>query len=176
MVRNAAGTKHYKHKLWRLSILIKRYWCASVKRSEKTLLKFKHCARYKAAFYVTVVNRFVLNVVSSGWWFLGLHLVLCRHFDTSLVPWLRVLTGYACNIATFSTKQGLHLLELFWYGRARLVKYNCIYCSKWINSKLSLFMCNLSSLVFLGDILHAQFFIKTNKSNPVPIQFSKILK
>ena len=66
MVRSAAGTKHCKHKLWKLSILIKHCRCACVKRSEKALLKLKHCARYKALFYVTMINRFALNVVSSG--------------------------------------------------------------------------------------------------------------
>ena len=30
--------------------------------AKKTLLKLKHCARYKAAFYVTVINRGALNV------------------------------------------------------------------------------------------------------------------
>ena len=51
-----------------------------------------------------------LNVVSL---FFGLSLALSRHFDSSSVLWLRVLTGFASSIAIFSSKQRLHLLEPF---------------------------------------------------------------
>ena len=68
--------------------------CVSVTRCEKHCYDFKHCPRYKAAFYVTAINRFALNVVSLGDNFL-VYLALCRHFGTISVLWLRVL-GYIC--------------------------------------------------------------------------------